>query len=119
MNTRAVKWAWKQPIQPEKRRLLLLGLAILSNNMGAVEASQNRIMKETGMARRTLINHLKGLENDGYLFRKKNYRKNGRRAVNTYYLSHGGSSRHIDKNPEEKKLEQEILGNPEEYPGLL
>jgi DNA-binding MarR family transcriptional regulator len=118
MNSKAVKWAWKQPIENQTTRIVLLTLAFLSNNTGAIEASQNRIMKEARLGRRALIKHLNTLEYDGYIFRRKNYRQNGRRAVNTYYLSYGGSSRHLAKDSAEAKLAEEILRNPEEYRGL-
>jgi DNA-binding MarR family transcriptional regulator len=118
VNTKAVKWAWKQPIENQTTRIVLLTLALLANNMGGINASLNRIARESRLSPRTLIRHLNSLVYAGYIIKKQNYRTNGRRAVNTYYLAYGGTYRHLEADSESKKLEKEILGKPEEYDGL-
>lgn len=69
------------------RKLVLLALADMGDSSGTCTASLQRIAKATGASRRSVIDHLAALENEGFLVSHRRYRANGRQAVNAYYLA--------------------------------
>lgn len=80
-------WAWKQDIKPPVRKFVLLAVSRMADNTGVCIASVKRIMKATGLSRRSVLEHLAGLEADEYLVSQARRKANGRQAVNAYYLA--------------------------------
>lgn len=80
-------WAWQQDIKPPVRKFVFLAVARMADNTGVCVASVKRIMKATGLSRRSVLDHLSGLEADEYLVSQSRRKANGRQAVNAYYLA--------------------------------
>ncbi len=106
MSHKALKWALKRRVVPPHRALLLIHLAGMSNDSGEVNASQDRIAKASGVSRRAVIDHLNALVDDGLVIRQAHYRKNGRRAVNTYFLGYSNLFKYIQQHQKEVEAQE-------------
>ena len=80
-------WAWKQDIRPPVRKFVFVAVARMADNSGICVASVKRIMNATGLSRRSILEHLAGLEADQMLVSQARRKANGRQAVNAYFLA--------------------------------
>lgn len=75
MSVWATTWAWQQPITSSGRKFVLLALADFANEVGFCYPSQETLSVMTGIKERTVRQHIKGLEEDGYI--KREHRRQG------------------------------------------
>lgn len=100
-------WAAKQIVTPAGRKAVLMILGYTANNSGVSTASQERLARLSGMTEQALRPHLKALEDDGFVESQPRFRKNGRRAVNNYYLAIGDAFRFRRERSRKERLQEE------------
>lgn len=86
MSHEAIRWAWAQPIKPASAKLVLLAIADRANEENLCWPSIDRMTKDTGLDRKTIMACVSKLENIGVL---TVIRENG--ASNKYQLLVTGS----------------------------
>ncbi|MHA0036628.1 helix-turn-helix domain-containing protein [Deinococcus sp. PESE-13] len=69
MSTVAVSWAYKQKIKPSGQKFVLVALAEYGDSSGVCRVTQPELAAMTGQEERAVRNHLKALEEAGYIER--------------------------------------------------
>ncbi len=96
MSNDALSWAWKAPLAPGPK-FVLVALADHGTDHSGEDwtcwPSVERLMSRTAFKRSAVENHLKTLERDGWLSRKRRKRGDGRLGVYVYVLHRDRLSR--------------------------
>jgi DNA-binding MarR family transcriptional regulator len=88
MSIEAMNWAYKQDIRMVSKYILVT-LSNQADEDGKCWPSINYIAKRTGASRRTVIAHLRYLEEKGFVRRRNRQGSGNGRKSNVYYLSMG------------------------------
>tara|TARA_R110000787_G_scaffold6571_2_gene22865 strand:+ start:1347 stop:2279 length:933 start_codon:yes stop_codon:yes gene_type:complete len=88
MSVEHSAYVWKLDIEPISK-LVLLALADHANNEGVCWPGIQYITDKTCLSRRSILRHLKKLEDKSVISIEKQYIKNGQRLRNVYILSLG------------------------------
>jgi DNA-binding transcriptional regulator YhcF (GntR family) len=86
MSVKASNWVWYQPLKPTPK-LVLMRLADFAGQDGKCYASFNRLIKDVCVSKNTIIRALKELEENGFITKIRNQRKNMGHAANSYILN--------------------------------
>lgn len=92
MSNRAIKWAWRQSLQPTAK-LTLLALADAADENGSSTPSASALAKVCGVSTRTVRRSIRDLAKAGLLHIDGRHRSDGSRASNRYVLALGADDR--------------------------
>ena len=88
MSNKAINWAYNQKLDNPLKKFVLVTLADGADQHGYIWKYYSTIAEMCDMARRTVINHVKALEDEGYLI-KEVRQTNGFYQANIYRLNIG------------------------------
>lgn len=86
MSSFATSWAWKQDIKPAARKFILVALADFADSEGVCRVSQIELAEMTGQGRRSVVDHLSGLEEADLITREAQWGEDGYRQVDAIRL---------------------------------
>ena len=87
MSVGALDWAFKAQIKNPGAKFVLIALANYANSEGLCYPSKAHISKMTGISERTIIDHLKFLEEGGFLERRPRYLDGTGQTSNQFLLN--------------------------------
>jgi hypothetical protein len=86
MSNRAINWAYKQDVKPAARKFLLVTLADFADEAGSCFPKHATLARMTGQTERAVQDHIKALEDEGYLTRERGKREDGTWTSYRYIL---------------------------------
>jgi len=104
----ASTWAWLQKMPPTAK-LVLVKLADNADEWGYCFPGQRFVAERTGLSKRSVINQVKWLQDNGFITKAKRERRNGSTTSNGYHLLIGSATdalaTHVDAAVQEMHLE--------------
>ena len=86
MSIDATRWAWKKDCSSPMQKIVLLSLADRANEQNYCYPSFDRLMKDTGISRSSIIRSLLALEGLGFIARIHRKNDKGDNTSNAYQL---------------------------------
>ncbi len=86
MSIDATRWAWKKDCSSPMQKIVLLSLADRANEQNYCYPSFDRLMKDTGSSRSSIIRSLLALEGLGFIARIHRKNDKGNNTSNAYQL---------------------------------
>ena len=80
------KWAWEQKIKPSNRKFVLICLSEFADEKGSCFPKIETLAKLTGQGKSTVRDHLKALEDDGFITRERLRFRDGTLAQYRYFI---------------------------------
>ena len=87
MSVKAMTWVWKQPDIRGTSKLVLLALAVCSNDDGGCWPGIKTIAKKCGISHVSVIKNLNKLSKFDLINSERRYNEDGRRTSNYYTLN--------------------------------
>lgn len=87
MSIHCQSWCWRQRIKPPSRKFVLICLGTHSNAEWDAWRGQIGVADETELDERTVREHMKALEDAGYIERERRSRENGSRTSDMIHIA--------------------------------